>query len=700
MNMSTYKRVDQMAHLKQKRISDDSCRAIVIDTIMESVRPLTKAELAEEISALFHILISPTRLNDVISDLLGDGIILFSKSDYIEISPDKEYDFLSAKLSEEQLRENATKLWLSDLRLSKDIPDNLGLYLAQALPIFLRTLFIKHGVSSYELLTSRKDQAAFNLSQISKDVAAQFEKSSQADIEFYLPTIFQSTKHAEIIEYLKHGIDKAVGYICEVISDENLSELTSELRNLTIYLDTNTIYRLLNLQGTTRYESIRETVDFCNKYGVKLKVSALTKRELSLRLKYDSKVLIQFPTKTNWVKAGYKYRTTDNYVSTYWAQAMKSRVSVEDFIAYYQNFDLLLAEDQIEIENIEVDEESLISKATSIYEKMSLADPYHEKSEFGLWHDAYNFAYVQKMQKPGARNAIDARCLFLTTDQALTSFQRETHEFKDCPPIVIAPSQLLQLFSFSKPDSGFEETFIKFFASSSLGTSFAYGNDDIQEILSRIEHYHGVNPEVAERVLCRELVNSRYSNAETEEEKEEIIYNSISEELLEELNLTKAKVEMLKSRGEQLSKDNKAALDLIDENEKQFSSEIEHYQKEISKSTKQLENEVIARHKAEESISEIQKYSACQEELYVNEKWNTWRMRHLWMFWGSLFLCIAIIVMTLVMYCRTKDSGYFGLLALLAIPGLTFPFACRVFSAGVKSETRQKFLEDYRIRLK
>lgn len=132
MNMSTYKRVDQMAHLKQKRISDDSCRAIVIDTIMESVRPLTKAELAEEISALFHILISPTRLNDVISDLLNDGIILFNKSDYIEISPAKEYDFLSAKLSEEQLRENATKLWLSDLRLSKDIPDNLGLYLAQA----------------------------------------------------------------------------------------------------------------------------------------------------------------------------------------------------------------------------------------------------------------------------------------------------------------------------------------------------------------------------------------------------------------------------------------------------------------------------------------------------------------------------------------------------------------------------------------
>lgn len=47
--MNTHKRVNQMAHLKQ--ISDNSCKAIIIDTILESIRPLTKTELSDEITS-------------------------------------------------------------------------------------------------------------------------------------------------------------------------------------------------------------------------------------------------------------------------------------------------------------------------------------------------------------------------------------------------------------------------------------------------------------------------------------------------------------------------------------------------------------------------------------------------------------------------------------------------------------------------
>ena len=99
------------------------------------------------------------------------------------------------------------------------------------------------------------------------------------------------------------------------------------------------------------------------------------------------------------------------------------------------------------------------------------------------------------------------------------------------------------MFAFTRADSGYEETFIKFFASSSLGISFRYTNDDIQEILSRIGHYIEI---------ARELVSSRYSAASTDEEKEEIIYNSISDELLSQLNLTREQVATLQSEKEQL----------------------------------------------------------------------------------------------------------------------------------------------------
>lgn len=323
-------------------------------------------------------------------------------------------------------------------------------------------MFVKHGVSSYELLTSTDDGDSFDIKQIAFSVSQQFDEPYRNDIGILLPTIFQMIDQITVKKYLKHSIEKAVGYISEVISDENLNQITDSLKELTVYLDTNTIYRLLNLQGNSRYESIKETLDFCRGNGVRLKVSALTKKELSSRLKFDARVLMKYPTRTNLSRAGYKYRTSDNYVSTYWLRAEKTGVSVSDFIEYYQNFIILLEAEQIEIEEIEVDEQPLIDKAKVFFEKMSLRDPEHEKSNSGLWHDAYNFAYIQKMQKADAKNAVDTHCLFLTTDHALTTFQREDHEVKEGPPVVIAPSQLLQMFAFSKADSGYEETFIKY----------------------------------------------------------------------------------------------------------------------------------------------------------------------------------------------------------------------------------------------
>ena len=354
--MNTDQRMKQMAHLRQKQISDSSCKAIIIDTIFETAHPFTQAELASEISSLFHILVSPERLSMAIQELNEDNTVYYDDEDHIRINPLRESEFMVARLQETELRKKATYLWLEHIKETQAISAELSKQLSQALPIFLRSIFVRHGVLSYELLTSAEDVASFDLKQIAESVSKQFEKTYQADISRLLPSIFQVLHLSEVLEYLKHGIEKAVGYISEVISNENMAQITSALRELVVYLDTNTIYRLLNLQGTPRYEAIKETLDFCRNNGVKLRISAETKKELSARLSYDAKVLKQFPTQANLAQAGYKYRATDNYVSTYWLQAKTVKVSVNDFIEYYQNFDILLEAQQIEIEDVVVDE--------------------------------------------------------------------------------------------------------------------------------------------------------------------------------------------------------------------------------------------------------------------------------------------------------------------------------------------------------
>lgn len=696
--MNTITRVKQMAHLRQNQISDSSCKTIIIDTLLEAVRPLTQAELSYEITSLFHILVSNERLTQQIQVLSQNGVVLFDEENHIFISPAKQADFIIARLQENNLREEATMLWLDNIRDHQEVTAELEKNLSQALPIFLRSLFIKHGVLSYELLTSTSDSSDFDLKEIAHNVALRFEEAYQPEIESLLPTIFRVLHYGKVVEYLKHNIEKAVGYISEVISDESFAKITDELKNLTVYLDTNIVYRLLNLQGESRYESIKETLNFFHKYGVKLKISALTQKELTSRLKYDSTVLVQFPIKTDLAQAGYRYRTSDNYVSTYWLKAKTSKISVEDFIEYYRNFDILLDAEQIEIEEVEVDEETLIERARHFFEKLSLRDPLHEKSDAVLWHDAYNFAYVQKMQKVDAKNAIDTRCLFLTTDQALTSFQREDHEVKEAAPVVIAPSQLLQMFAFSTADSDYEETFIKFFASSSLGTTFKYDNDDIQEVLSRIGHYDGVSSVIAERILSRELINSRYLAA-TDEEREEIIYNSVSDELLRELDLTREQVTRLESKNTKLDKDREATLELLTKNDEQFEIERLRLQAEATELERRRSIEEAARKQAEEDSKNTREYSAAQEILYVREKTDHWIKLHRILFWLGMFLTMAVVGLSLFFWIHFKDSGCLSLLGALAITVPIISVGSKGFSSEKETRKRQTILEEYRKRL-
>lgn len=147
--MSSTTKVKQMAHLKQKQIGDNSCKAIIVDTLLETVRPLTQEELSDEIASLFHVLVSTDRINLLINALFRDGIILFDTEGHMEISPTKKAEFITARLQETSLRKTATSLWIDYIRQMQEVSSELEAFLSQALPIFLRSLFVKHGVSSY-----------------------------------------------------------------------------------------------------------------------------------------------------------------------------------------------------------------------------------------------------------------------------------------------------------------------------------------------------------------------------------------------------------------------------------------------------------------------------------------------------------------------------------------------------------------------
>lgn len=135
----------------------------------------------------------------------------------------------------------------------------------------------------------------------------------------------------------------------------------------------------MKLQGQERYEAVKETIDLCKDAGVSIRVSAVTQKELSNRLKFDSKVLREYPNTTNLERLGYKYRTSENFVSTYWKTHVDTGVSVQDYIDYYTNYDVLLKSENILLEEHQIEEEQLLLRAKEIFSKLSLRDPEYKK---------------------------------------------------------------------------------------------------------------------------------------------------------------------------------------------------------------------------------------------------------------------------------------------------------------------------------
>ena len=195
------------------------------------------------------------------------------------------------------------------------------------------------------------------------------------------------------------------------------------------------------------------------------------------------------------------------------------------------------------------------------------------------------------------------------------------------------------------------------------------------------------------------MVSSRYFSA-TDEEKEEIIYNSVSDELLLELNLTKEQVTLLESQNTKLDNDCNVALQLLTENEEQFAIERLKLQSEAAEADRQRGIEEVARKKAEKVTKDATEYSAAQEELYADEKMEHWIKVRRRVFWLGIVLTIAVIGSSIFLWIHYKDSGCLGLLGALAIPLFIIPVGAGAYSSKVKSEQRRQILDAYHQKLK
>ena len=621
--------VTVLSHQVGDHLKSDTIKSVILDTIFKSQTAITSDSIYQEIESLFGVLIDRGQLEEAMEELIDHSFVHRDGTGALVLSDTMCTEMQLKQLESESYRKKAILEWAKENDVALDQENET----AAIVDFFVRSVFIKHGANSYSLISGRQSSEQFEIDIIEENVLRKYSPAKFKDLTGKLKKILSYPFSDNTIHYLRDNARKATAYLASILSEDQISSLESHLSELIIYLDTNVIYRLLGLQGNERADAVEKSINFCVERGVKVRVSAETLKELNHVINSEAQLIIKYPTKSSLAKEGYRLRSTDNYVSTFWAENAKTGVSAHDFNQKYKNIELLLRARGIEVEPVVVNADPVINSANELYEKLTHIRAKSDSTADVIWHDAYNMAYIKFQQKVTASSAIETGCLFMTTDQSLSLLQRTDSNLKNNPEICISPSQILQIFAFNRAKIEYYDTFIKLFSSATINYyQSSYENQEIADIIGRLSQYQTIDDAVAIRILENQLLDTAYKHAETNEEKEEIIYEQLTHEL-------ESIVHEERVRSTSLLDENKSLYD-----ERQLlNAKIDDLEQDFLRRESLIQDELKDAIKSKDSLSK--QVSELKGQLAHN-KMRSWFNRRL------VSLLLGIVLLGIAIYCH------------------------------------------------
>jgi len=699
--------VENLAYLTAENIARDSENTIVTEAIFKIKGSASTTKIAEEISSAFGVDVTQGIVNEILQRLLSAGKVYSDGSNYT-LTEETKLVISQAKARYNQLEQQAIAEWLKIC----DVEDNARDVLTKAAIHFIRTVFVRHGTSSFSFLTEQFDSATFSIDEIAKEEASKQAAIDQGWLESALLKMFSLPMSTERQDYLIENIHRAISYRSVVVEPSTLSAIIAKVKDLIVYLDTNVLYRILNLQGEVRYQSTLGVLKELQSCGVVFKVCPVTYNELVYRLDADAQYIRTHDHKAYLSEVAYRFRTAENYVSTFWKKHWETGISAEDFNACYQSSKAIIEGLGIEIEEASEQELEQYGDVGKIILEKIFSHDERDKPYNAAWNDARVIAYVLHRQDVTATNAVETKCLFMTTDRGLFALQRHDHDFNRKPPVVVLPSQLLQIISFIKPSGEYFKTFIELFSSAASYRTSGYDNNDIQDIIGRLNHYSGIDAAVASKILGNQLFMRKFASTSDEGEREEIVYEEATGILKKQIEekedeLRRAQSELVDKTTELILSDDEN-FTLTERNQK-LQAEVEQLKRD-NESNISISRQTIHELKdiATETDDKLMRTEARlnqYENDYVNRKWRAWSGFRRFSLLASTLLFLLILIslffpiftpITLKSVVSDPDTLWELWYAFLEFPLVTwFAFSLKVFSPNIKESIKEEYRKEF-----
>jgi len=428
-----------------------------------------------------------------------------------------------------------------------DLSDEDKKFLIADLQLYLNKIFLRHGAECTVLIYPEENK-----------LNALIKQYSQENIDKLLPERTETIKKIRIIEFplfLRHidsekkiyfaGIlDGTFVYNLIQIDPQTQKLVRDNLKNYTLYLDTNILYSLFDLHDSRRTTTTEKTINLARNFGIKMIVSQRTVEEMkkSIAGKKDA-LLASMPIRRELAEIGAEISEDEDFITAYWRAYYKTGVSKEDFIEKLDHVAELLKSKNIPVvkgldftsEVIEKEKDALNSAIAPKKKMESVAE-----------HDAYHCLLIKELRKEAESRQDPEKYWFLSLDNLLLIYDVQTRAQRETP-FVLLPHQLLQILRpFCQRTNDYDATFIELFSRPQIKSAQGVlPNNLAQKILAKISGFSDLPVDTALSIIMDQTFRRSVLVIRDTGEQDKFIEQKIESTIATELKQYKERLEKL-----------------------------------------------------------------------------------------------------------------------------------------------------------
>ncbi len=558
-------------------------------------------QLSETLETVFGVHIPSHQITDRIQTLLAKGEVKLAPGKFYLLSETARASLASRIDTAVGLEESVKSQWLASL--TREEPQ-IGADVAwKALRRYLAGAFRRHGMQAAALLEGRLDTPSFyseSLSQLMDNAINEFFEPSQRDAArrglsaFFLDSSLDADRSRFIVQLA----DSAFNFFSLEIPADAAARFRSTLSELTLFLDTNFMFGILDLHYNSQVEVSLELIRAIriHKLPIRLRYHEATHIEMGSTIGHIADHLRAHRWSQKLSRAATKAYNLSGIEQKFHENNALHPISADDFLKPFLHFDVLLGEQDIAIYRPSAprmeERVNLYHEYKSFLDKCGKSDKPYETVQ----HDATVLDTVRRLRSQ-AKSSLEAGALLVTCDYFLYRFDWETATGQERYACVVLPNALWQLLRPYIPSDGdFDKSFVETFALPEFRALSSGGSQACSRMMSVLASMGELPEETAEKLLANDAFLDHLRVVRDDKQFVKEIESEIAKEnahLLEE-----------KAARERAFADTKTALDSAKEDLEQRDARLKALEKTQEELSRRLHLKEVELSRTEASLSQ------------------------------------------------------------------------------------------------